>query len=355
MIFRVLFSLLILGSALRAATPDEVAKFLAGIPVADGALASQQSSKAWEAHSTSLNAAWKQLDGRQLSKIKSWAADNLKEETEQRKNLYYFFSGPDELYAGTLFPNAANTVLVALEPVGELPEIDKLPADALAPSLANLRKSMDAVLSFSFFITKIMKDDLHHQQLAGTLPVILVFLARSGAQVQSVDLIGIDKEGSVTTDEKPAARGAKIGFQRPGGGPAQTVYYFSTDLSDGALKHNPAVLKFCDNLGRGCSLLKAASFLLHGGNFDIVKKYILANSDCIVQDDSGIPYKAYDGSKWDVQLFGHYTGPIKLFAKNNQPDLVAAYKELKNPSLGFSFGYQWQPSLSDLILARPKK
>lgn len=356
MLIRTLLFSLLCACSLPAATPDETARFLAGLPLTNTSLGEIATRHAWVDHAVAFDAAWKELNAHQSARIRAWGPENLKPEYGDAGNVFYFFSGPDMLYAGELFPQAANYVLVALEPIGVLPEPEKIPAEALAPSLENLRKTMNAVLSFSFFITKSMKEDLHHQQLSGTLPVILTFLARGGARIDSVDFIGLDKAGAVTPDPKPATRGVKIAFTRPGAGAPQNVYYFEANLADDVLRKNDAVLKFCDSLGRSHSLLKAASYLMHGHNFDVVKNYLLTHSDLIVQDDSGIPYRGFDPGKWHLSFYGQYEGAIGLFKKENkdQPDLAAAWKASSPGPLGFSFGYQWHPKTSGLIEARPK-
>jgi len=350
---RIFLIFLALGSLLRAATPDETARFLAGLPLQGTSLESLSAAPFWAKHAVRFDAAWKELDKRQISKIKAWAPENLAPAYEGHGNVFYFFSGPDQLYASLLFPNAANYVLVAREPVGILPEPDKIPVAQLAPSLENLYSTLNASLSFSFFITKKMKDDLKHQQLSGTTPVIMVFLARGGYKIESVDFIGLDAAGAVTADAKPASRGVKI-VVTGASGEKQNVYYFEADLGDWVLKKNDAVLKFCDSLGRGSSLVKAASYLMHGGGFDIVRNYIEKNSDLVIEDDSGIPLHYFDKKEWDLKFYGHYSGPIGLFKKSFQADVAAAYKETAPGPLPFSFGYNWRPNTSGALIARKK-
>jgi hypothetical protein len=338
---------------LKAAPPDEVARFLAGLPMHGTTLESVAAHPQWVRHAMEFDDAWRKLDQKQIAKIRDWAPNALAPQYDEKGNVFYFFSGPDVLYAQALWPNAANYVLVAREPVGTLPEIEKLPAASLAPSLENLRKSLNAVLSFSFFITKDMKNDLSHQQLNGTLPVILVFAERAGCKIDSVEFVGLDKTGAITKD-KPATRGVKIACFGPQGRP-QNIYYFEADLGDDVLKKNSAVLKFCDSLGRGSSLLKAASYLIHEGGFEIVRNYVLDHSDLIAQDDSGIPLKYFDREKWQLRFCGRYPGPINTFKQHYQADLATAYGQSAPLPMGFSFGYRWIPSESGMMLARPKE
>ena len=160
-----------------------------------------------------------------------------------------------------------------------------------------------------------------------------------------------------------AVHGAcSIVFTRPGSADrAKRLLFLEATLADEVLKKHDDVLKFCDGLGRGHSLLKAASYLMHGPNFDLVKNYILTHSDLIVEDDSGIPFRAFDPEKWQLGFCGQYKGTINLFKKGDtsgdcRPDLAAAWEAAAQPGAarGFLLGNQWQPKTSGLIEARPK-
>ncbi|HVF72609.1 MAG TPA: hypothetical protein VM940_13455 [Chthoniobacterales bacterium] len=332
---------------------DATAKFLAGLPVRDTPLESYVNVAGWTSHATELDKAWKQVDQRQLAKVRAWAPQALGPAYEDTGTMYYMFSGPDFLYANAFFPNASTYILCGVEPVGPIPDITKVPHSALGSALGNLRKSLDAVLSFSFFITKNMKVDLKQQQLSGTLPVLYVFLARAGCTIDSVEPVALDKTGTFVPEGKGTTPGVKIMFTGPAGRP-QTLYYFTTDLANWAIKINPNFTRFCEQQGMGVSLLKAASYLMHSDNFSQIRDYLLTHSKVILQDDSGIPYRYFDRDKWNIRFYGRYIGPIPRFLKHGQLDLnkdnVAA-----NPTyLPFSFGYQWKPSQSSLIVATPK-
>ena len=334
-------------------SPDATAKFLAGLPVRDTPLESYVNVAGWTTHAAEMDRAWKQLDQRQLSKISAWAPQALGAAYQDQGPMYYMFSGPDFLYANAFFPNASTYILCGIEPVGPIPDITKVPRPALLASLGNLRKSLDSVLSFNFFITKNMKVDLRASQLNGTLPVLYVFLARAGYTIQSVELVALDKTGAFVAEGKGTTPGVKIVFTGATGR-SQTLYYFTTDLANWAIKVNPNFGKFCEQQGMGVSLLKAASYLMHSDNFSQVRGYLLTHSKVILQDDSGIPYRYFDRNKWDIQFHGRYLGPINRFLKNGQLDLAKDNAGAIPQPLPFSFGYQWQPSRSSLIVATPK-
>src|SRR6185369_16246622 len=106
-----------------------------------------------------------------------------------------------------------------------------IPPPELSATLAYLRTSLDSVLSWSFFITKNMKTDLTRTRLTGTLPLLYVFVARTGCTIESVALVSLDKDGTMTDASKGETSGVRITLTSPSG-LSQTLYYFCTDLSD---------------------------------------------------------------------------------------------------------------------------
>jgi hypothetical protein len=334
-------------------TADATAKFLAGLPVRGTPLEKHSTDAVWVTHATELDRAWERLEKQQLAKIHKWAPQYLSPAYEENGPMFYMFSGPDFLYANAFFPNASTYILCGIEPVGPVPDIDKIPRAVLPSALANLRKSLDSVLSFSFFITKNMKVDLKQTQLNGTLPVLYVFLARAGCTIDSVTTVALDRAGSFVPEGRGTTSGVKIVFFGPNGR-EQTLYYFTTDLADWAVKVNPGFLKFCEPLGQGATLLKAASYLMHSNNFSQVRDFLLTHSRIILQDDSGIPFRFFAADKWNRRHVGHYIGPINRFLEHGQMDLNKENAASAPPPLEFSFGYQWQPSRSSLMIATPK-
>jgi len=115
-------------------TPDATARFLAGLPVTGTPLESLSQDRAWAKHSTEFEKAWKELDARQLSRIRSWEAEYFSEGATSQRPMFYFFSGPDILYAQAFYPKASTYVLAGLEPVGTPPDLLSLPRVHLPPA-----------------------------------------------------------------------------------------------------------------------------------------------------------------------------------------------------------------------------
>ena len=346
--------LILAASAARAgesASVDDIAKFLAGMPPSAGSpLEPLTRTHGWRQHAKQLDAAWKDLELRQLSRIRAWSSGNL---PERQPVLFYMFSGPDFLYADTFFPDASSYVLSGLEPVGKVPDVARLPHGTVLRGLSQVQASLATVLSFGFFITEDMKAKLRTGEFTGTLPILYVFLARSGKTIREVSFVMLDKDGQQQplAGRPPAsvASGVKIDFSGSDGR-ARTLYYFSTDVSDGAIRSS-GFLRFCEQLGSGDSLIKSASYLLHLGPFSKVREFLLEHSSVIVQDDSGIPIRYFAPDRWVLRAFGSYRGPISIFAHHHQATLSKLFQKGRATPIDFGIGYRWRPHETNLLLA----
>jgi hypothetical protein len=340
--------------AAEGASFDDTARFLAGLqPSSDSALASLARESSWQQHARHFDAAWSDLEGRQLAKVRAWSARNIK---TPRQTLFYMFSGPDYLYANAFFPEASTYVLSGLERTGPIPDVLALKGSALPAALGHLKVSLRQVMSHSYFITSQMGAHLSRGRLNGTLPLLYVFLARSGKTIHDVSYVELEPDGTLkpfeASDPRASPRAVKIVFSA-GGGAKQTLYYFSTNLADSGVAKS-GFLKFCEQLKPGDSFVKSASYLLHSGGFSSVRKFMLENSSHILQDDTGVPVSYFREDEWTLQPYGSYTRPIPVFAGRYQRGLAALFAKTRPGALDFGIGYKWRPGQSNLMLATRK-
>jgi hypothetical protein len=340
--------------AAESTRANDTARFLAGLPpAADSPLTPLTREASWQQHARAFDQAWSGLEKRQLSKIRAWSAANI---AAPQPVAYYMFSGPDYLYVDAFLPNRSTYVLSALEPVGQIPLITEASRRSLSYGLAGLRASLSTVLSYSFFITKKMRSNLTASTFRGTLPILYIFLARSGKTIQDVSLVAINADGAVVPSSQDGAQntapGVKIVFSGSDGRP-QTLYYFRTDISDHGLKSS-GFLKFCEQLGKGDSFIKSASYLPHSDSFSKIREFLLSQSQALVQDDSGVPLRFFKPDEWQLRPFGRYLGPIGEFPGRYQKGLNDLFHRGNAPRLEFGVGYRWRPNESNLLLAQKK-
>lgn len=335
------------------AGPNDVARFLAGMPVPENSpLAPLTREPAWQEHAAFFEEQFSKLNLRQLQKLHAWQATYLPESLQPIPVAFYMFSGPDFLYIDQIFPKAAVYVLCGKEALGPPP--DPLRIANLSGALGNLENAMKSSLNTTYFITKDMKVDLHEQNLNGVLPILYTFIVRADKSITNVTFGSVNGGGAFQEGARGGSPGVRIRYTDNQSGDSQTLYYFTTDISDGGIKASPGFLKFCQRLGTGASLLKSSSYLLSENGFATIRNFILDHSNLIVQDDSGIPLAYFDPNKWSLRLFGVYLGPIELFKQHYQPRLRELFDQSNPLPLDFGFGYRWNYKEANLIVATRK-
>jgi hypothetical protein len=334
-----------------ASSPDDVARFLAGMPLPKvSPLAPLTNDPAWQEHSANFERAFAKLNTRRLAKVRTWEAQYFPESREKIPVAYYMFSGPDFLYVDQFFPKADVYILCGKESMGPPP--DPLRITNLSGALHNLEDAMQSSIRFSFFITKDMKVSLDSQELKGVLPILYVFLARADKSIRDVTYGSLSGGGSFQPGRAGAggSPGVRIQYIDNHSGQEQTLYYFTTDISDGGVSSS-GFLKFCNQFGVGGSFLKASSYLMFEEGFGRIRDFILDHSKVIVQDDAGVPITYFNRDKWNIRVFGTYVGPIEIFKQHFQPKLKELFDQSSPPPIEFNFGYRWNYKESHVIVA----
>jgi hypothetical protein len=341
------------SALLSAATPavparlDATARFLAGLPTPSyPGMEAFAHDPAWVQHALAMDRAWAALEQERLGPMRRWSDRELKV-LRGANTVFYPFGGPDNLHVQVLHPWATRFVLVGLEPVGSVPELGGI---AIRQDLAHFRGTLRTVLQSSFFITKAMEKDLAHAKVQGVLPVLLAFLARLGQEVRAVEMMELDSQGRAAPSlGRPTA--VRIRFKAAAGEPGEReLWYLRADLSNGALQRDRRILAFAGSLGDPHTYLKSASYLMHRPAFTTIKAFLLDHSRSVLQDDSGIPQRSFDGPAWRVALYGHYEAPIPLFREYAQKDLAERYRGKGVRPLDFGLGYQHRGRNSNLAL-----
>ena len=309
---------------------NELARFIAGIqPMAGTPLARLAATPEWNAFAAEMNARWYALDTVRLQSIRNWRSSAMN--GIHPSTLFYPFSGPDFIYAKTLFPTARQYILCGQEPVGEPPSMETL--EPLSQTLPRVQSSFKTLLDAGYFVTKDMWVDM---KARGTLPILCVMLARDGDHIVSI---------------KHDAEHAEIRFLRAGDGCPSILYYFCVNLRNGGRgKAGSSFVNFVSQCRPGAAYIKAASYLLHEPDFSATRELLLSLCPVIVQDDSGIPLRYFDPAHWNMRLFGAYTPPLDIFKHYYQPGLAELYRKTTTAPLGFGTGYHWDPSDANLVI-----
>jgi hypothetical protein len=341
----------------QSAALNDSARFLAGMPAVGGrdAFSDLRATADWQQHHQKMESVWASFLAQHGNSVNAWAAGEIPD-LRSANAVFYPFSGPDFLFAHVFFPKADTYVLCGLEPCEPIPTWNTLTPEDVSRGLNGLETSLSSILHYSYFITKDMRQDLQATRFRGVLPVFMVFLARTGNVVDSVDAVRLDGNGNavVFAAGQSTVPGLLIRVHGPQG--AKRIFYFSQDLSDGGLSANGPFLRFASSFGRPAVLLKSASYLMHEGYFSRIRNQVLTHSCGIVQDPSGVPLRYLRQNGMRLTFYGRYSHALDIFKQYEQPDLAAAYADPANKvkPLPFGMGYLTGANSTALIVARPK-
>jgi hypothetical protein len=348
------------SAALAEGNPayNDSARFIAGLSNRQGPLTACEDQPAWRQYAAFINRSWERFDQKHLAPMREWASQELS--TANTATVFYPFSGPDFVNMYTLFPHAKTYLMIALEPVGEIPDLAAADDNHF---FADLESSLCDLLQLNFFITDKLNHSLGKSELKGILPILLFFLAREQTQVVDVRYWAMKPDGTIA--ESPAAgpgtsgrqdiSGVRLDFTRPGSRENQTLYYFRVNLRNDSLKRREKFVSFLKGFGPLTTFAKAASYLMHKPGYSEIRQLILDQSFFVLQGDSAIPVKYFDRTIWNLRFFGTYTHPINYFKQYQQEDLAEIYQKGTDVyPLPFGIDYCHRVKTSNLMLASKK-
>ena len=328
-------------------TLDDAARILAGLPVAeDSPVAYWMEKEVWKTHRAEMDDLWK-ICRETLTKIDTFAVKDIKDINDKAKQVFYPFSGPDFPYAATFFPKPTTYWFMALEKTGSIPSLNGMSEN----TFGMYRNAMRTHLKSSYFITNAMDNDLANEVIDGTIPIMMVLIARMDFHIASIAYKNLEEDGTLTDSDKPTDV-VEIKYFNREENVLRSVYYFYANLRDNYFKKSTQAL--IDRLDPAITVgyVKSCSYCLHKPHFSQIREDMTAHCFAIVQDDTGVPYRYFTPDKWDVTLYGGYTHPLAAFESYTyQLDLVEAYKSPDVKPLNFKHGYM---KICSLIVARNK-
>jgi hypothetical protein len=344
---------------------NDIARFLAGMPLRpESPLARATGTDSYRRHLQLMEAFWQRVMKENLSPISAWRESNIRGKGPE--TALYPFSGADFINLHAFYPGSRSYVMIAMEEPGNVPDPLTLPAEVLAAGLASVYRGIENIAVNNYFTSGVMMREMTNSHMPGTLPALLIFSARLGFTVLNVEHVGIAAEGSLLPLDvkgtiqgtRPQVTGTRITMTARGERNPRTLVYLRMRLGPATLAQTSPEGLYLKNLGKFRLLLKSAIYLLHADSFRDLRTFLLEKSRIIIQDDSGIPYAAFDRTIWDLNLFGSYTQPRSLKDLPNPPHQISLAQEYTRDSrpLPFNFGYGvlWGKGRSNLLLAAKK-
>ncbi len=350
----------------RRASYAQCAALIAGIHTPQSILAPFESRPVWTEFARSFDHNWEKYDRIQLAPMREWAARELAKSISSGVTVFYPFSGPDFVNPCTLFPGAQTYILMALEPIGSIPDFQAMSRKDFDSFFADIRRSLHDLLNIDYFVSAHMHTCMESKELNGVLPFLLFFMARENTRILDVEYWFMEPDGTIqevpgfeSGEPGPAGAvpGVRILFESAGspGNKPQTLYYFRLNLYNPTFRRNGHFIAFLQTFGPLTTFMKSAAYVMFDPQASIARQFVLDQSRYVVQEDSGIPFSYFDPSVWALQFYGTYSEPISTFKDDYQADLARIYETGRDiKPLPFGIGYRFLVDTANLLFATRK-
>ena len=301
-----------------------------------------------------------------LSLITNWNQSILsRNKVSDSSFVFYPFSGADFIHAYYLYPNASEYFMSAIENIGDIVDVTKLNKVEFFEYVKDFDTVMRDIYMRSYFITKNMEEDFSKKtKINGVLPILLWSAAMTNHDIIHVKYFIVDSSFEKKYVDLSARNNNKLSVEiklfDKTNNKFQLLNYYSVDLSNNGLRNSSKSLKFMKNYISDSSngFVKSASYLMHYDSlFSTIQQLVLNKNMYLVQDDTGVPFKKFDLTKWNIELYGVYEKPIKDFSETlYQKSLDDAYQNNKyyKGGLKFSLGYHWSSKNQNQLVAIKK-
>ena len=352
---------------LAATTPNDLARYLAGMPVSAGSpLYRLTETATFREHSRIMDRFWGDVLRENIFNMIPWRNQYVLQHYDYG-TAFYPLSGGDFINLYILYPVAKRYIMVSLEPAGKVPDPLALSDAQIRSGLRSMRNSISNIAAKNYMMSAVMKYEMKNPFIEGTLPAMLLLAARMELDIRRIEPVGMNSLGEIIPlDEKgmvrgetPYALGNRIIFKASQTGPDREILYLSLRLKWDSMSPTSPEGRFFSTLDSLNVIIKSAFYLLHRPSFAQYSRSLLDRTRLLIQDDSGLPYDLLTRDTWLTMLFGHYNGPLALKDMKHpvmQKELADAYRVNALP-LPFHFGYGvWRHDhKSNLILSVRKK
>lgn len=325
------------------------ALFLAGLPTSQKFQKRPEIARIlklphYEDHRRQMNAFWSTVDRQRVKPMTAWWRSELSPRMDgvKTRTALYPLSGGDLLNFKLMYPDAKKYVMIAMEKPGSMPDPTSMTDPQLQEGLYSVRKMLGNIALTGYFFSRWMNWYMNPEKYGffGTLPTVSVFLVRLGHEIRTVDETCVNEAGKLVLENTTPCYlpGYRITFRDGNTDEQKELYYHSTRIDNALFSESTARGKYIQSLGKVAVMMKAAVYLFHRQAHAAGAQYLMENSEVIVQDDSGIPYRYFSASNWDITLYGTYRYPLPGMGVYPQQDLIRAYNA-GSEHLPFAFGY----------------
>jgi len=360
---------------------NELSVYLAGLPMEENNRFMPLTELAYyKAYSKSMDKAWNKINQNYIRYVTEWSKEYMPEANKNNTALYPL-SGADFINLYHFYPNSPRYIMIGLETPGYVNDPILFRPQELKNAFYTLDASLNQIAVQNYFTTILMAKKFSNKYFPGVSPVLLVFLKRLGFDIDDLQRIALTQDGNFreisekeVNDSPEAFQGIRIIFHSKGNSKLRELIFFKFFVNPSSADLSTIEGKFLSRQKRLNLVLKSAIYLMHLEKYQSFINTIVAKSDMVVEDDSGIPIRNFPRAEWDIQVFGSYTRRLSIryvpkeanmfksekgnvrteSQKFTQEDLKKIYETDARPLL-FKYGYGGASSRAarnNLILLR---
>ncbi|HUS32799.1 MAG TPA: hypothetical protein VMZ53_30065 [Kofleriaceae bacterium] len=305
--------------------------------------------------------------------------------TDVPATVVYPFGGGDLSSALTVYPDATEITTISLEAAGDVRAVDSIDQKRLDADLDAISKDINRLYKAAHSTTQSLQQ-ASHSILPGTIMFALAGLAVHDMEPVQLRYFDLEKDGTLhyLTAKEMDDRAEKIGRPyrtkkkwvehfwyeqhsafgnveiqfRPRGdtkAAVRTYRHILANLDDKHMKDDDRVLKHLASKGKVAVMTKAASFLLWWDDFSQIRDYLLANTQWMISDASGIPLRYAEKAGYELVTYGDFAGPY--FTQDPigaRKEFIKLWAEEPHRDLPFRFGYPDKDKKNHLMVMQPK-
>ncbi|MBK8394934.1 MAG: hypothetical protein IPL26_06750 [Leptospiraceae bacterium] len=327
----------------------DLSLFLSGLPLDEkNQFLKLSDSSSYKNYSKTINSYWEKIEKDYLQKVHPFNTEFMPDKF-RTNTAFYPLSGADFVNLHAFYPDAISNIMIGLEPPGKFTDPNSLTPEQLNAGLNSIKSMVGEMAAQNYFTRKRMKREFANPHFSGTSPVLLIFMTRLGLEIDFWERVELDKNGKLIPETDEYKRDtnpekvevARIHFHKKNENYSRDLAFFKMYINENSADASTPEGKFFASRGNFNLLLKSAEYVLQLPIYEKFIDTVLSKTDTVVQDDSAIPYRAFEKAKWDSKFFGVYTARAKLRNTPNVPDQTDLQNEFKlnAKSLPFKYGY----------------
>jgi hypothetical protein len=276
--------------------------------------------------------------------------------------VVYPFGGGDLLGALSTYPDGTEFTTISLETASDVRKVDAIQPFKLKGELARYRSHLAKLFEKAHSRTDNL-DIGSKSDFPGQIVFSLVALEVYGYEPSSLRYFRFEPDGTLhyfdEAEIKSAVSKAKLQqkdpdqvvfgnmelrFKKKGADPnskAKILRHVAFNLDDWHLKADGSLLKNLEAKGKFAAMTKAATHLLWMDNFSMIRDTILAHTDFMISDSTGVPPRFAKAAGFVQDTYGTFVGPSEFGSpgKKDSDELVKLFKTNPHVDVPFRYGY----------------